>query len=115
MDSEIVDSKAIDNSGHWTIEWEGQPVHVFHDEVVGIAGTTPCHVLKRDDGKFEARMGFALMGVTNMDEAGFGKCDHNPFHPLFYDNYAHGEGATEEEAMGALKADYKGIADSLWA
>lgn len=55
------------------------------------------------------------MGSTNMDEEGFKACDYNPFHDKFYDNYAEGAGATEAEALDALKADMHQTADSLWA
>ena len=82
---------------------------------IGVAGTTPVHVKRMDDGTFKARCGIAIMGATNMDEAGFEACGHNPFHPEFYDNWAEGDGATEEEAIAALKADMRQTADSLWA
>lgn len=88
---------------------------VFECSHVGVAGTTPVHVKRMADGTFKARVGIAIMGSTNMDEAGFAACDHNPFHPEFYDNFAEGDGATEEEALAALKADMRQTADSLWA
>ena len=81
---------------------------------IGVAGTTPVHVKRMDDGTFKARCGIAIMGATNMDEAGFEACGHNPFHPEFYDNWAEGDGATEEEALAALKADMRQTADGLW-
>lgn len=82
---------------------------------IGVAGTTPVHVKSLDDGTFEARCGIAIMGSTNMDEAGFKACDYNPFHPAFQDNWAAGNGATEAEALDALKKDMCATADSLWA
>lgn len=82
---------------------------------IGVAGTTPVHVKRMADGTFKARVGIAIIGTTNMDEAGFAACDYNPFHAEFYDNFAEGDGATEEEALVALKADMNKTADSLWA
>jgi hypothetical protein len=54
------------------------------------------------------------MGATNMDEEGFKACNYDPFHERFYDNYAAGDGATEEEAIAAMKADMRSLANSLW-
>ena len=81
---------------------------------VGVSGTTSVHVKRLDDGTFKARCGIAIMGSTNMDEAEFEACEHNPFHPEFHDNWAEGTGATEEEALAALKADMHQTANSLW-
>lgn len=88
---------------------------VFKCSHIGVAGTTPVHVKRLNDGTFKARCGIAIMGSTNMDEAKFEACGHNPFHPEFHDNWAEGAGATEEEALAALKADMHQTADSLWA
>jgi hypothetical protein len=82
---------------------------------IGVAGTTPVHVMRMADGTFKARVGIAIMGSTNMDEAGFDACGHNPFHPEFRDNWAEGDGATEEEAIEALKSDMRQTSDSIWA
>lgn len=82
---------------------------------IGVAGTTDVHVKKLPDGKFEARCGVAIMGATNMDEAGFKACNYDPFHSEFYDNTAFGIGTTEAEALDALRADMSSIAVSLWA
>jgi len=82
---------------------------------IGVAGTTPVHVKRMHDGTFKARCGIAILGSTNMDETEFEACNHNPFHPEFYDNWAEGSGATEEEAIAALKADMQQTADSIWA
>ena len=87
---------------------------VFQCSHIGVAGTTPVYVKRMDNGTFKARVGIAIMGATNMDEAGFAACDHNPFHPEFYDNFAEGDGVTEDEALTALKADMNKTADSLW-
>ena len=88
---------------------------VFQCSHIGVSGTTPVHLKRLDDGTFEARCGIAIMGSTNMDEGGFKACDYNPFHPDFRDNWAAGKGATEAEALDALKADMRSTADSLWA
>ena len=88
---------------------------VFLCENIGVSGTTDCHVKKNDDGLYEARMGFALLGSTNMDEAGFKNCNYDPWHEEFYDNFASGVGSTEEEAVDNMKKDMSSIADSLWA
>lgn len=81
---------------------------------IGISGTTPCHVRKIADDQFEARMGFALMGATNMDEEGFKNCNYDPFHPEFYDNFCSGTGPTPEDAVEAMKKDMSDIGQSLW-
>ena len=86
----------------------------FICENIGVSGTTPCRVRECADG-YEARMGFALMGATNMDEDGFKAADYDPFHEKFYDNYASGKGKTVEEAIESMKKDLKDMGDSLWA
>lgn len=88
---------------------------VFQCSHIGVAGTTPVHVRRMADGTFKARCGIAIMGSTNMDEAEFEACGYNPFHPEFQDNWAEGDGATEEEALANLKTDMRQTADSLWA
>jgi hypothetical protein len=87
----------------------------FVDTNIGVSGTTRLAIRKNPDGTYEARMGMAIMGTTNMDEEGFRKADYDPFHELFHDNYCKGVGPTEEAALAALKLDVKGLADSLWA
>jgi hypothetical protein len=89
-------------------------IKVYHCQHIGVAGTTAAHVKRKDDGTYEARIGIALMGATNMDEEGFKACNYDPFHERFYDNYAAGDGATEEEAIAAMKADMRSLANSLW-
>ena len=84
-------------------------------ENIGVNGTTPVHIIQHDDGTFEARVGIAIMGSTNMDEQGFLKCGYNPFHEDFHDNYACGTGKTKEEAIEALKKDISDTTNSLWA
>lgn len=88
---------------------------IYQCSHIGVAGTTPVHVKRMADGAFKARVGIAIMGATNMDEAEFEACGHNPFNAKFHDNWAEGDGATEEEAIAALKADMRQTADSLWA
>lgn len=82
-------------------------------EHIGIAGTTRVVVKRFDDHTYEARVGIAIMGETNqpLDELQ----NANPFDkpPAFYDNYAKGVGRTEEEAIAAMKADMRSLADSL--
>jgi hypothetical protein len=87
---------------------------VYQCNDIGITSTTPVHVIKHNDGIFEARCGFALIGITNMKDDEFAACDYNPFHEKFYDNYAVGKGVNEECALSALKLDIKTTADSLW-
>jgi len=87
---------------------------IYQCSNIGISGTTPVHVKQLDDGVFEARCGFALMGETNMSEEEFAACDYNPFHENFRDNYSVGIGEDEEKAIAKLKACMKATADSLW-
>lgn len=81
----------------------------------GCSGTTPVWIRVDRDGSFEARVGFALMGMTNMEESEFEACGYNPFHPEFRDNYAIGKGSSEEEALADLESEMKKTGDSLWA
>lgn len=87
---------------------------VFQCETMGISGTTPVHVKQNDQGAFVARVGIALLGSTQMDQAGFEACGHNPFHPEFYDNWVEGFGASEAEAINNLKTNMKATAECLW-
>lgn len=59
-------------------------------------------------------MGVALFGATDNTEEQMEKCDFNPFHPDFHDNYVSGKGATEEEAIANMNKDAKDMAASLW-
>lgn len=81
---------------------------------IGVAGTTPVHVKRMGDGTFKARCGIAIMGSTNMTGEEFMACGYDPFHPGFRDNWAEGDGATEEEALAALRADMRQTANSIW-
>lgn len=87
---------------------------LFACSSMGLSGTTEIHVKKLDDGTFEARMGIALFGSTNMDDKGFEACNYDPFHDKFYDNYVRGKGKTQDEALDAMKEDQKQITESLW-
>ncbi len=64
--------------------------------------------------RYEARMGFALFGQTNMDDDALRDCEANPFHPEFYDNYVTGHGNTHEEAMTAMASELEEISQSLF-
>ena len=90
-------------------------ITIYSCENIGVSGTTPCHLVQLNDNKYEARMGFALMGATNMTEEQFKRVDYDPFHPEFYDNYAVGIGATEEEAIENMKEFLCEVGESLWA
>ena len=89
-------------------------VVIYQCSNIGVSGTTPVHV-KRLGGTFTARCGISIMGAMNMNAAEFEACGYNPFSDDFRDNYAEGVGATEQEALAALKADMKHTATSLWA
>lgn len=80
----------------------------------GLAGTTPIHIKQTEDGKHEARMGFALFGSANLSEQEMKRLDYNPFHEEFYDNYASGIGDSEDAAIDALKADLESTYESMW-
>lgn len=86
---------------------------IYECSSIGVAGTTPVHLRKTETG-YIARCGIAIMGTTNMDEAGFIACGHDPFHPEFYDNWAEGTGETKDAAIAMLKNDTSKTADSLW-
>jgi len=87
-------------------------IHVCSN--IGVSGTTDIHVKKHKDGTYEARMGISLLGTTNMNEAEFEACKHNPFHPKFYDNYTVGKGATAEEAVEDMQNNLQQTSNSLW-
>lgn len=80
---------------------------------VGVSGTTKVFVKETSPGEFEARVGIALLGITNMEAEKLK--DANPFDEDFHDNYAHGVGKTQQEAIEEMKKDIGKIADSLWA
>lgn len=88
-------------------------IRYFCCETPGLSGTTPVTIKQSPEG-FEARMGFALFGYTNMNEEEFRASQYNPFHADFHDNYAVGKGSTQEEAIADLKRDVKSLHESLW-
>lgn len=102
----------------WYDEWvnkEGKMVAAaFGDTCIGVSTTTLAHVMRLPDGQYEARVGFAVMGSTNMDEDDFQKCGHNPFHPDFHDNFARAQGAMPDLAVAGLGAKLKEVSDSLF-
>ncbi len=105
------------SSGSWFDTYkaaDGQIITAFCDTNIGVSFTTPCHVTRLPDSQFEARVGFCVLGAPNMSEEDFKKCDHNPFHPEFHDNFAQAKGATVEAALAKLSANIKSIGDSLW-
>lgn len=84
---------------------------------IGLSGTTPLTVLHSAGlgwEQFEARMGVAIFGSTNLDEEGFEAAQYNPFHPLFHDNFTQGIGRSQQEAIDALKKDHHDMHESLW-
>lgn len=96
---------------------------------LGVHGTTPLFVRRatfkeRLVGKthgdkigheFTVRMGFAIMGHTNMTDEMLEACDNNPFHEEFYDNYTQGSGNTVEDAYLAMLLNIQQISLSLFA
>ena len=80
---------------------------------IGLSPTTEVKLITREDGTFEARQGFAMMGQANMTEQQFKDCNHDPFHEKFYDNFATAHGLTEDEAKENLQRELKGIAETL--
>jgi len=81
---------------------------------IGASGTTDVHVRKKSKKVYEARMGIAMFGHSNMTEEALDKCGRNPFSPYFEDNYVSGIGGTEEVAIKNLKKSLKETANSLW-
>lgn len=88
-------------------------VTVYRCSHVGVSGTTAVHLKRLPDGTYEARVGIAILGSTNMPWDDLK--DANPFDDTFQDNFAVGVGASEEEAIADLKADIHKTADSIWA
>lgn len=90
----------------------GETIRHYTCDHVGVAGTTEVFTRQNPGGGWEARVGIAIMGVTNMkDEELEGA---NPFDEKFRDNYSIGMGATEQEALEALKKDMKDLSSALW-
>lgn len=80
---------------------------------IGVNGTTEIHIKEVPGGRYEARCGAALLGYTNMDDAGYRRCRNNPFHPEFHDNYASGLGLSIEEALEGMFNEIKNASNSL--
>lgn len=84
---------------------------------LGVSGTTKVFVREtEDDGghpMFTARMGVAILGVTNRKDEGLAEA--NPFDRDFCDNFVEGVGLTVDDALLALKKDVQSLSDSLWA
>ena len=91
-----------------------EEVRGFTCSMIGLSGTTSPRVMKHDDGTFEARIGIAILGATNMSDEEMAEADNNPFHERWYDNYAGGKGDTFEEAIENMKKEMKEIHESLW-
>lgn len=86
---------------------EEGPIRAFTCDHVGVSGSTQAFVRKLQDGRYEARMGVALLGSADPGT----DC---PFDEEFNDNYAVGFGASEDEALADMKADVKKLSNSLW-
>lgn len=87
-------------------------VIIYQCSHIGVSGTTQVHVKRLQNGTYEARVGIAILGSTNMpwdDLKGA-----NPFDDSFQDNFAVGIGDTEEAALSDLKSDMAKTADTLW-
>ena len=83
-------------------------------KILGVSGTTECFVKKINSNEYEARMGIALLGSTNMNEEQFKECNYDPFHPNFRDNYVVGISNTEEQAIEKMKEDLDKTSEMLW-
>lgn len=90
-------------------------VSAWTDCCMGVSTTTATFVMRLPDGRYEARVGFAIMGPPQMSEAEFARCDHNPFHPLFRDNYAVAHADAAEKAAQLLGKELASISDGLFA
>lgn len=82
----------------------------FTCDAVGISGTTAV-AIRPIPGGFEARVGIAIQGRTNLSEEALKRL--TPFDAEFHDNYARGLGSTEALALAALRRDLELTADSL--
>jgi hypothetical protein len=83
-------------------------------ECVGVSATTPCHTRKISEGLYEARIGIALLGFSNMTDEERAACGDDPFSPDFRDNFASGQGDSEASAQAAMRECAQGIAASLF-
>lgn len=89
-----------------------EAITLIHCDHVGVAGTTDVAV-KFDGQEYEARVGIAILGSTQLSDEELERL--TPFDDEFYDNYASGVGATQDEAVEAMRQDMRSIADSIWA
>jgi len=80
---------------------------------IGLNGTTPIITQQMPDGSFEARMGIAMFGMTNMKWEDIERIA-DPFSPEWNDNYSSGKGATEQEARDNLSKDFSEMYESIW-
>lgn len=89
-----------------------EPTVIRQCSHIGVSGTTKLFV-RQTGCQFEARIGIALLGSTNMplDELE----NSNPFDDNFQDNFAVGTGSTEAEALEDLMRDMNQTANSIWA
>lgn len=87
-------------------------ITAFTCSALGVSGTTRVFVKEIGPMKYEARVGIAIMGITNRKDDGLALA--NPFDEDFRDNYAKGEGATKELAIEALRQDIKKTSEDLW-
>ena len=79
---------------------------------IGISGVTEPFTVVYRDGSWEARVWISIFGFVNPQHPDF-PLPENPFHPDFYDNYASGVGATEEDALEAMSEDMKSMSRTL--
>lgn len=95
-----------------------EPISCFICHSPGLAGTTPL-TIQRTAGlgweRFEARMGVAIFGYSNLDDEGFERAQYNPFHEEFHDNFVQGDGRTQDEAIEALQEDHRQMHEGLFA
>ena len=91
-----------------------EEVHIHCCSHVGVSGTTDVVTRQNSNGTWEARVGVSMIGTTNMEWEDIERIN-NPFSDEWEDNFARGTGATEAEAIDALKKDVQSLADSLWA
>lgn len=82
----------------------------FTCDAAGVSGTTEVHY-REIPGGWEARVGIALLGRSNLKEEQLRKL--SPFDPAFHDNYAMGRGSTKALAIAALRRDIELTASSL--
>lgn len=81
---------------------------------IGLSGTTAVYCKKISDGRFESRCGISLFGSSNMTDEEMLACDHDPFHPDWYDNIVRGFGNTEAEANKDLEKNYSELYEAIW-